>query len=447
MVTPTANIHDYAPAHMKSVSSWGRLSNDSHKVIALSDANGAKDLIKLGESELGLPYGMGRSYGDVGLNPNRLLWLTSGLNHFIKFDETTGLLQCEAGVLLRDIQRLFIPRGWMLPVTPGTQMVTVGGAIANDIHGKNHHAYGSFGDHVRHLKIARTDGQIIECGPSILPEWFAATIGGLGLTGVIVEAQIQLKKTSGPWLDTETMPYSNLTEFFYLADSSERDWEHTVSWIDCLSGSGKGIFMRANPSESKELPSPKGSKRMPFTPPISLVNSLSLKPFNFAYYNLQKYNAGKNIAHYEPFFYPLDKLLEWNRMYGPKGFFQYQSVIPRDVGHDATKAMLHEIERANEGSFLAVLKTFGNRESLGMLSFPQPGVTLALDFPNHGERTLKLFERLDSIVREAKGRIYPAKDARMPKELFEAGYPKLQEFQQYRDPKISSSLSRRLMGS
>ncbi|MBT8515412.1 FAD-binding oxidoreductase [Polynucleobacter paneuropaeus] len=432
---------------MKSVSSWGRLSNDSHKVIALSDANGAKDLIKLGESELGLPYGMGRSYGDVGLNPNRLLWLTSGLNHFIKFDETTGLLQCEAGVLLRDIQRLFIPRGWMLPVTPGTQMVTVGGAIANDIHGKNHHAYGSFGDHVRHLKIARTDGHIIECGPSLLPEWFAATIGGLGLTGVIVEAQIQLKKTSGPWLDTETIPYSNLTEFFDLADTSERDWEHTVSWIDCLSGGGKGIFMRANPSACKESSPIKGSKRMPFTPPISLVNSLSLKPFNFAYYNLQKYNAGKNIVHYEPFFYPLDKLLEWNRMYGPKGFFQYQSVIPRDVGHDATKAMLHEIERANEGSFLAVLKTFGNRESLGMLSFPQPGVTLALDFPNHGERTLKLFERLDSIVKEAKGRIYPAKDARMPKELFEAGYPKLQEFQQYRDPKISSSLSRRLMGS
>lgn len=447
MVTSRINIRDNASAPIKSVSSWGRLFNYSHKVIPLSDADGAKDLIKLEGSELGLPYGMGRSYGDVGLNPNGLLWLTSNLNHFIAFDQTTGLLKCEVGVLLRDIQRLFIPRGWMLPVTPGTQMVTVGGAIANDIHGKNHHALGSFGDHVRHLKVVRTDGQIIECGPSLLPEWFAATVGGLGLTGVIIEAQIQLKRVSGPWLDTETIPFTNLTEFFNLADSSERDWEHTVSWIDCLSGDGKGIFMRANPSASKE-PSPiKGNRRMPFTPPISLVNSLSLKPFNFAYYNLKKYNAGKNIVHYEPFFYPLDKLLEWNRMYGPKGFFQYQSVIPRDVGHDATKAMLHEIERANEGSFLAVLKTFGNQEPLGMLSFPQPGVTLALDFPNHGDRTLKLFERLDAIVKEAKGRIYPAKDARMSKEIFEAGYPKLKEFQQYRDPKISSSLSRRLMGS
>ena len=447
MVASTVNAHNNVSERMKSISSWGRLSHDSYKVIALSDINGAKDLIQLKEPELGLPYGMGRSYGDVGLNPNGLLWLTSGLNHFIAFDEATGLLECEAGVLLKDIQRLFIPRGWMLPVTPGTQMVTVGGAIANDIHGKNHHAYGSFGDHVRHLKIARTDGQIIECGPTLNTEWFAATIGGLGLTGVILDAQIQLKRTSGPWLDTETMPYFNLTEFFDLADSSERDWEHTVSWIDCLSGGGKGIFMRANPSNSKELSPTQHSKRMPFTPPISLVNSLSLKPFNFAYYNLQKYNAGKNTVYYEPFFYPLDKLLEWNRMYGPKGFFQYQSVIPREVGYDATKAMLHEIEKANEGSFLAVLKTFGNRESLGMLSFPQPGVTLALDFPNHGERTLKLFDRLDSIIKEAKGRIYPAKDARMPRELFEAGYPKLQEFQQYRDPKISSSLSRRLMGS
>ena len=447
MAISSPQAQHLSAAHLKVISSWGRLSSDQHQVIALNDLNSAKDQIGLDGSDYGLAYGMGRSYGDVGLNPGGLLWLTSGLNHFIAFDEKTGLLSCEAGVLLRDIQRLLIPRGWMLPVTPGTQMVTVGGAIANDVHGKNHHAFGSFGDHVKYIKIMRTDGQMVECGPNLNPEWFAATVGGLGLTGVILKAQIQLKSTTGPWLDTETIPYSNLTEFFDLADNSEHDWEHTVSWIDCLSGNGKGIFMRANPSMSKDIAPIKKAKKMPFTPPISLINQLSLKPFNFAYYNLQKYNSGKGTVHYEPFFYPLDKLLEWNRMYGPKGFFQYQSVIPREVGHDATKEMLHEIEKANEGSFLAVLKTFGNRESLGMLSFPQSGVTLALDFPNHGERTLKLFERLDSIVKEAKGRIYPAKDARMPKELFDAGYPKLQEFQQYRDPKISSALSRRLMGS
>jgi FAD/FMN-containing dehydrogenase len=186
---------------------------------------------------------------------------------------------------------------------------------------------------------------------------------------------------------------------------------------------------------------------MPIVPPVSLVNRLSLRPFNMAYYHLKKWRAGRAIMHYEPFFYPLDNLLEWNRMYGPKGFFQYQSVVPREVGQDAVQAMLKAIARSGEGSFLAVLKTFGNRQPVGMLSFPQPGVTLALDFPNHGERTQKLFERLDAIVLEAKGRIYPAKDARMPKELFEAGYPRLREFMKYRDPGISSSLSRRLMGS
>jgi FAD/FMN-containing dehydrogenase len=188
-------------------------------------------------------------------------------------------------------------------------------------------------------------------------------------------------------------------------------------------------------------------KKMPFAPPISLVNSLTLRPFNFLYVNLKKYKAGLGIAHYEPFFYPLDKLLEWNLIYGPKGFFQYQSVIPRDVGQDATQAMLKEIKKSGEGSFLAVLKTFGNRESIGMLSFPGPGVTLALDFPNHASRTHKLLDRLDAIVKEAKGRIYAAKDARMPRELFEAGYPKFNEFIKYRDTGISSSLSRRLLGS
>ena len=434
---------------MKPVSSWGRLSHELHNAIPLNDRNRVADLIQHNDSlGFGLAHGMGRSYGDVALNPNGTLWLTTGLNHLIDFDVHSGLLRCEAGVLLRDIQRLFIPKGWTLPVTPGSQMVTVGGAIANDVHGKNHHLLGTFGDHIQSLKLVRTDGMEIECGPTHNPEWFAATLGGLGLTGFIVEAVIQLRPISGPWLDTETIPYSNLSEFFELADSSEADWEHTVSWIDCMSNNGQGIFMRANPNkELKDAPKMKAEKKMPFMPPISLVNSLTLRPFNFAYYNLQKYKAGSSIAHYEPFFYPLDKLLEWNRMYGPKGFFQYQSVIPRNVGQDATQAMLREIERSGEGSFLAVLKTFGNKESLGMLSFPEPGVTLALDFPNHESRTHKLLARLDAIVKEAKGRIYAAKDARMPRALFETGYPKLNEFLKYRDAGISSSLSRRLIGS
>lgn len=433
---------------MVAISSWGRLGSWDHEVRFLSDRGDLSNQINSVKPLL--VYGMGRSYGDACLNPGGLLLNTTELNRFISFDEETGLLSCEAGTLLRDIQRLVVPRGWILPVTPGTQLVTIGGAIANDVHGKNHHVLGSFGDHVQLIKLFRTDGVTIECGPNLLPDWFAATVGGLGLTGLISEATIQLRKVSGPWLETETIPYENLEEFFSLADDSELGWEHTVSWVDCLAGgeAGRGIFMRGNPANQAIGDMPKRStKTLPFVPPVSLVNKLTLPLFNSAYFNLKKWRAGRSISHYESFSYPLDNLLEWNRMYGPKGFFQYQSVVPKEVGSDAIKAMLIEIAHSGEGSFLAVLKTFGDRQSVGMMSFPQPGVTLALDFPNKGAPTLKLFDRLDCIVREAGGRIYPAKDARMPKDLFEAGYPRLTEFLQYRDIGISSALSRRLIGS
>ena len=433
---------------MKAVSSWGRLSAEPHHALSARDLPALQQALRH-SSNPGVAHGMGRSYGDACLNPGGTLWLTGGLDHFIAFNEDNGRLVCEAGVLLRDIQRLAVPRGWMLPVTPGTQLVTVGGAIANDVHGKNHHVLGSFGDHVQRLTLLRTNGETIECGPRQRSDWFAATVGGVGLTGIITQAELQLRRTPGPWLDTETLAYANLDEFFQLADASEAHWEHTVSWIDCISGGGgRGVFMRGNPIVTAPRPLPTAQQRtMPLVSPVSLVNRLSLRPFNMAYYHLKKWRAGRAITHYEAFFYPLDNLLEWNRMYGPRGFFQYQSVVPRAVGRDAIQAMLREIARSGDGSFLAVLKTFGNRQPVGMLSFAQPGVTLALDFPNHGARTHRLFERLDAIVREAQGRIYLAKDARMPRELFEAGYPRLPEFLPYRDPGISSGLSRRLMGS
>lgn len=433
---------------MKPVSSWGRLSAYLHNVIDLTDQAKVKDLLINGPHP-GIAHGMGRSYGDVCLNQGGILWLTTGLDRFIAFDENTGLLACEAGVLLRDIQKLAIPRGWILPVTPGTQMITVGGAIANDVHGKNHHAQGGFGDHIHQISLIRTNGEILECSPNLHPDLFCATIGGLGLTGVIVKAKIQLHRVTGPWLDTETIAFANLDEFFHLADTSEKNWEHTVSWIDCVSGkSGRGIFMRGNHANIEPQREPMDHKlTMPIVPPVSLVNRFSLPPFNATYYHLKKWRAGHAIAHYKSFFYPLDNLLEWNRMYGPKGFFQYQSVVPRGVGKEAVQSMLAEIAKSGDGSFLAVLKTFGHRQPLGMMSFPQPGVTLALDFPNQGQKTHALFNRLDAIVREAKGRIYLAKDARVPCDLFRTGYPRLQEFLKFRDPGISSNLSRRLLGS
>ena len=436
---------------MRAITSWGRLSDNSHHVVDLVDAREASLLQNLVGSGAGIAYGNGRSYGDACLNSGGNLWTTRGLDHLVAFDRVTGRLVCEPGVLLKDIMAVTVPMGWMLPVTPGTQMGTVGGAVANDIHGKNHHAFGTFGDHVQHIRLLRTDGEIIECGPDNRSDWFAATLGGIGLTGLIVQVTIQLRKIPSAWLETESKPYFDLSQFFALSDQSEADWENTVSWIDCLAGSGgRGVFMRANftavDGRGNEQSQPKNKvKKVPFVPPVSLINQWSLKPFNHLYFWRNSRKTGRSLAHYQPFFYPLDNLHDWNKLYGPKGFYQYQSVIPREVGQDATAAMLTEIGRSGQGSFLSVLKTFGNRQSLGMLSFPRPGVTLALDFPNRGKDTLNLFDRLDSIVREAKGRIYLAKDARMPRDLFEAGYPRLGEFLKYRDPGISSAMSRRLI--
>jgi len=431
---------------MHKMSSWGRLSADLHRVIPLSDREHLHRLIN--QYLPGIAYGMGRSYGDVCLNSKGTLWRTDCLDRLIDFDEKTGQLRCESGVLLKTIQATFVKRGFMLPVTPGTQMVTVGGAIANDVHGKNHHRQGSFGSHVQKIKLLRTDGCLIECGPHQLPQWFHATVGGLGLTGVITEVEITLKRVPGPWLVTETIPYFDLDTFFKLADDSEADWEHTVSWIDCLSTrTHRGIFMRANSIEIEQGPEPtRRAMTFPVTPPFSLVNSLSLRPFNRLYFYLNQRKNTQQITHYESFFYPLDHILQWNRMYGRKGFLQYQCVIPRESGYPALQALLNEISRRKEGSFLAVLKTFGERVSPGLMSFAKPGVTLALDFANKGARTIDLFKRLDEIVYHAGGRLYCAKNAYMSRELFEAGYPHLQEFLTFCDPGISSGLSRRLMG-
>ena len=429
---------------MRPVSSWGRLSALPHDVIELAD----RDRIgaALSTHKPGIAYGLGRSYDDACLNPNGVLWSTAGLDRLIAFDETTGRLACEPGVRLLDIQRLMIPRGWSLPVVPGTQLVTVGGAIANDVHGKNHHSAGTFGDHVTALRLVRTDGEIIDCGPDQRSEWFAATLGGLGLTGVITEAELQLRRSPGPWLEAETVPFKGLEAFFRLS-KEDTPWEHTVSWIDCTSGADvRGLFMRANPTTGNYPPRRARQKTFPFTPPVSLVNRLTLRALNEGYYALNKRHVGRRIVHYEPFLYPLDGIGHWNLLYGPKGFYQYQCVVPPTPGRQAVGDMLDAIARAGEGSILAVLKTFGDRTPPGLLSFVAPGVTLALDFQNR-RGVLDLFERLDAIVRAAGGRLYPAKDARMSREMFEATYPRLGEFLAYRDPGISSGMSRRLMGS
>lgn len=427
------------------VGSWGRLGDEEHLYVPVARDSALH--IKSSEHKT-LAYGMGRSYGDVCLNVSGSLYFTRALDRFVHFNPDSGELVCEAGVLLGDIQRIFSQKGWMLPVTPGSQYVTVGGAVANDVHGKNHHTHGCFSNHVNWLQIERTDGELITCSASENSDWFTATSGGLGLTGVIRRLSINLKPVESSWLDTETLIFSNIDEFLTLSTESEANWEYTVSWVDCGANKHKrGIFIRANHSQKALADVPRKRKiAIPVVPPVSLVNRMSVAAFNPLYFYAHKFKGGRGKSHYEPFFYPLDGILNWNRMYGPRGFYQYQLVLPKETSVVAINAILEAISASGQGSFLSVLKTFGSKVSPGLLSFPMEGVTLALDFPNQGSKTLRLFERLDAIVSEAKGRLYPAKDARMPASLFENGYPQLDHFMRYRDPGISSGLSRRLMG-
>ncbi|MDR0996697.1 MAG: FAD-binding oxidoreductase [Zoogloeaceae bacterium] len=393
-----------------------------------------------------LAYGAGKSYGDVCLNPRNTLLLTRGLDRFLAFDENTGILRCEPGVLLADILETLGPRGWTLPVVPGTALITVGGAIANDVHGKSHHLHGTFGRHVERFQLRRSNGETLSCSRDENPELFAATIGGLGLTGLIAEAELRLIPSPGQFLEAENLPFHSLDEFFALSKASA-DWAYTVSWIDCAAPSVRGLFMRGNPTRQVDR-APRASRlSVPFTPPFSLIGKATVAPFNALYFALGKRQASRHLVHYRPFFFPLDAVGDWNRLYGKAGFYQYQSVVPWAGAEAAIAQMLHEIAAAGEGSPLAVLKTFGDAPSPGLLSFPMPGVTLALDFPDRGEQTRRLFARLDAIVREAKGRLYPAKDARMPPEMFDLGYhDALARFLPHRDPGFSSAFSRRLLG-
>lgn len=432
------------PTPLVPMEAWGRLSRELHRVVRVDDRTAPL----AGSGPRMLPFGYGRSYGDVCLNSGGGLWLMRGLDRFIHFDEATGVLECEAGVLLDEIIAVLLPRGWFLPVTPGTRFVTLGGAVANDVHGKNHHGSGTLGEHVLSLTLLRTDGNRITCSPQVATEWFRATVGGLGLTGVITSLKLQMRRVAGPWIAGQTITFDTLDDFFKLSRESEAAFDYIVSWIDCVHGSSRctrGVFFRGNHSASQRVAPVVRTRSMSFTPPVSLINALSLRAFNRTYYLLQRLRTGAAEQHLLPFFYPLDSLLGWNRIYGPRGFYQYQCVVPKSCEAQATAELLATIRASRQGSFLAVLKTFGDRPAAGLLSFPMSGTTLALDFPNQGPRTAELFRKLDAIVSAAGGRVYMAKDGCMSPAMCRAGYPALAEFARYRDPGISSNLARRLL--
>ncbi len=409
-------------------------------------------LEQIGEGRSWLPRGNGRSYGDVCLNDGGFLIDCLGIKRFIQFNTDTGALCCEAGVLIADILDLVVPHGWFLPVTPGTRFVTVGGAIANDVHGKNHHRAGTFGCHIIRFELLRSDGTRLECSPEINKDWFSATISGLGLTGIITWAELQLKSIAGPVIDQQIIRYDNLDEFMELSRKSDNEYEYTVAWVDCLAkgaSRGRGLFIRGNHTSSVGVNQPSAPTRhmhIPFDPPFPLVNTLTLHLFNTLYYHRQRKSSSTSKLHYAPFFYPLDAIIDWNRIYGKRGFMQYQCVLHDDTAPDALKEILAKISHSGTGSFLAVLKVFGDIRSPGLMSFPRSGLTLALDFPNRGESTLDLLDQLDEITVAAHGAVYPAKDARMSAENFRLYYPSWEQLESYRDKQISSGFWRRVTG-
>ena len=394
-----------------------------------------------------LAVGMGRSYGDVCLLEGGTLLSTRGLDRFLHFDPASGLLRCESGVTLAQILEFSVPRGWFLPVTPGTKYVSVGGAIANDVHGKNHHVAGSFGNHVPSFELVRSDGSRLVCSPQENAAMYSATIGGMGLTGLITWAEVQLRPISSRKIRYESVKFHGIDEFLAISNGSRS--ECTMAWIDCVSRGrnfARGIYMQGDHSDifepKKTTPPPRLA--VPFDLPSWALTRNSMRVFNELYYRRQLRRHVTGYMDYEPFFYPLDSILHWNRIYGKRGFLQFQCVIPWEYGRDGILAVLETIADSGLASFLAVLKVMGDVPSCGWMSFPQPGITLALDIAIVPGVTFPLFDRLAGMTRELGGRLYPAKDARMTGPQFRAFYPQWRQFAQYRDPAFTSSFWERV---
>jgi FAD/FMN-containing dehydrogenase len=428
---------------MQVVSSWGRLRQAPHDVARPAFL----DQARIGaDGPAALCHGLGRSYGDVCLNENGRLIVTDLLDRFISFDRTRGIVRAEAGLSFDRLLRIVVPHGWFVPVTPGTKFVTLGGAVANDVHGKNHEAAGTLGRYVRAIGLARSSGEVLTLSAEENAELFAATIGGLGLIGIILWVELELEPIRSSFVETETLALDDLDAFFRVAQES-RDWPYTVAWVDCLAkgaAAGRGLFIRGRHAEEGGLTVHRAPRLgVPLDAPGFLLNAHTTGLFNAAY-RRRPWVLGHKRVHYDPFFYPLDGLAHWNRLYGKRGFFQHQSVVPLAGAPDALRKLLALTAEFGEGSFLVVLKLFGDKGSPGLLSFPFAGATLALDFPNKGESTRRLLEAMSEVVMEAGGRLYPAKDATMSGAAFRAGYPNWRKLEAQRDPALMSDFWRRV---
>ncbi len=405
--------------------------------------------------------GQGRSYGDAALNENGNVVLSERINRFIEFNPDTGLLRAEPGVTLEEIISVCLPHGWFLPVTPGTKFVSLGGCIAADVHGKNHFRDRSFAAAVQAFELLTADGAHLPCTRDNNSELFYATLGGMGLTGIIGEVTMQLRRVDSAWMQVRQRKSPDLERVFADLAEGEADDEYRVAWIDCLARGrrlGRSVTMTARHARADELPAarharplevaPRRARTFPFDLPSWFLNSVSIGAFNRYYYAREGMRGGPFFSDYDRYFYPLDAIAHWNRMYGKRGFVQYQCVLPLDGAFEGMRDILERLSRSRRPSFLAVLKRLGE-ESGGLLSFPMPGYTLALDLPLRGRKLLPLLDELDRIVIERGGRVYLAKDARLSRDAFRAMYPRLDEWlavKKHIDPdnRFTSSLARRL---
>jgi decaprenylphospho-beta-D-ribofuranose 2-oxidase len=441
------------------LSGWGRYpvvrsrAQRPEKLTALRAATAAAAGSTL------LARGLGRAYGDAALTATGATILMERLNRMLAFDETTGVLRCEAGVTIREILETFVPRGWFPPVTPGTKFVTMGGALACDVHGKNHHRDGSFSNFVPRFTLLTPSGALVQCSPEETPDLFWATAGGMGLTGIIVELDLRLKPITSAYIVCDSVKARHLDETMEVFDRLEEGSQYSVAWVDTLASGralGRGIVMLGNHALAAELDEPARARmqragvathlRVPFDLPAGLLNRYTASAFNALYYERQPGKPIRRFIHYDRYFYPLDFLQDWNRLYGKRGFVQYQCVVPLDGGPQALRKILQLSSAEGRSSMLAVLKRLGPQE--GLLAFPMRGWTLTLDFPVK-PGLFAFLDRLDQVVVEAGGRVYLAKDARLNPATFAAMYPRHGRWQTVKsgiDPQglFASALSTRL---
>lgn len=438
----------------KSIANWGNYPVVESDERYFSYDDQLRQLVR--NSDHFIPRGNGRCYGDASLADETINTLK--FDKIISFDTQNGILECQSGITLDTLLEVIVPKGWFLPVTPGTKFITIGGAVGSDVHGKNHHVDGSFSNHILEMELILANGEQITCTPTQHVDLFEATCGGMGLTGLITRVKFQLKKIESSYIRQKQVKAANLEEVIRLFDEYSH-YTYSVAWIDCLKKGknfGRSILILGEHAGLADLPEklrsnplklpPKKQITFPFNLPSWVLNSFTVKLFNFLYYGKNFKKEINNVVGYEPFFYPLDAILHWNRGYGKKGFVQYQFVLPMNAKEGLVE-ILQRISDKGLGSFLAVLKVFGKQES--MISFPTEGYTLALDFPVRAG-LFEFLDELDEVVLKHGGRLYMSKDARMKPAILKAGYPRLKEFtdivKKYNpDSKIRSVQSDRLL--